>query len=124
MESNRDNTGLNLISGLIRLLLDDYENSDGRGRLEGSLKQIKNYKVEDKNFIIDEIIKIGKNCNDQNKNLLAESLFNNIDNSKDFLYKLSLELEDTYSTYELLTGITNKLTRINEENYGRLEKIG
>jgi len=124
LESNRDNTGLNLISGLIRLLLDDYENSDGKDRLEGSLKQIKSYRVEDKNFIIDEIIKIGKNCNDQNKNLLAESLYNNIDNSKDFLYKLSLELEDTYSTYELLTGITNKLTRINEENYGRLEKIG
>mgnify|MGYP003973949513 CR=1 FL=1 len=124
LESERDNTGLNLISGLIRLLLDDYENSDGRNRLEGSLKQIKSYKVEDKNFIIDEIIKIGKNCNDQNKNLLAESLFNIIDNSIDFLYKLSLELEDTYSTYELLTGITNKLTRINEENYGRLEKIG
>ena len=124
LESNRDNTGLNLISGLIRLLLDDYENSDGRDRLEGSLKQIKNYNSDDKNFIVDEIIKIGKNCNDQNKNLLAESLFNNIDNSKDFLYKLSLELEDTYSTYEILTGITNKLTRINEENYGRLEKIG
>ena len=123
LESNRDNTGLNLISGLIRLLLDDYENSDGRDRLEGSLKQIKNYKPEDQSYIIDEIIKIGKNCNEANKNLLAESLSNDYDDSKDFLFKLSLELEDTFSTYALLVGMTKKLTKINEENYGRLEKI-
>ena len=126
LESYQDKTGLDLISGLIRLLLDDYDNSDGRRRLERSLQQIKDhhYPAEEQNYIVDEIIKIGKNCNESNKSFLAESLFDNIDSSKDFLFKLSLELQDSFSTYKLLTDINKKLTVINEENYDRLEKIG
>ena len=124
LESYMYNTGLDIISGLLRLLLNDYGNSDGRGRLEGSLGQIKNYPVDDQDYIINEIIKIGKNCDETNKSLLAESLYNNIDKSKDFLFKLSLELEDSFSMYKLLNGMNNKLNKINEDNYGRLEKIG
>ena len=124
LESYMHNTGLDLISGLIRLLLNDYHNSDGKDRLEGSLRQIREYAPDDQKYIINEIIKIGKNCDEKNKSFLAESLYNNIDKSKDFLFKLSLELEDTFSMYELLNGMNMKLDKINEENYGRLEKIG
>ncbi len=118
------NNGLDLISGLIRLLLDDYENSDGRSRLEGSLKQIQNFSNNDQGYIVDEIIKIGMHCDEKNKSLLSESLYNIVNDSKEFLFKLSLELEDSFSTCKLLTDINKKLTTINEENYGRLEKIG
>ena len=45
------NTGLDLISGLVRLLLDDYGNSDGRDRFETSLEQIQHYESADKEFI-------------------------------------------------------------------------
>jgi ATP-dependent DNA helicase RecQ len=124
LESYMHNDGLDLISGLIRLLLDDYDNSDGKSRLESSLKQIKNFSTDDQSYVVDEIIKIGMYCDEKNKSLLSESLYNIVNDSKEFLFKLSLELEDSFSTCKLLTDINKKLTTINEENYGRLEKIG
>jgi ATP-dependent DNA helicase RecQ len=124
LESSQQDTGLDMISGLIRLLLDDYDNADGRDRLESSLNAVKDYSDSKQDFIINEIIKIGMHCDEKNKSLLSESLHNIVNDSKEFLFKLSLELEDSFSICKLLTDINKKLTTINEENYGRLEKIG
>lgn len=123
LESYMHNTGLDTISGLLRLLLNDYENLDGRGRLESSLEQIKNYSVKDQDYIINEIINIGKQCDENNKSLLAESLYNNFNTSDNFLLYLAEELSDFFSTSKLLTDINKKLVAINKDNYGRLEKI-
>jgi len=123
LESYMHNTGLDIISGLIRLLLDDYENADGKSRLESSLQEIKQYSDSEKDFIIAEIIKIGQHCDEKNKSLLSESLYNIVNDSKEFLLRLATELDDEFSTQTLLRQINTKLTQINEENYGRLEEI-
>ena len=123
LESYMHNTGLDIISGLIRLLLDDHENADGKARLEGSLQEIKQYSDSEKDFIIAEIIKIGQHCDEKNKSLLSESLYNIVNDSKEFLLRLAAELDDEFSTQTLLKQINTKLTQINEENYGRLEEI-
>ena len=112
-----------MISGLIRLLLDDYENADGRDRLESSLKTIKDYSDSKQDYAINEIIKIGMHCDEKNKSLLSESLYNITNNSKEFLYRLATELDDEFSTQTILRQINTKLTKINKENYGRLEEI-
>ena len=123
LESYMHITGLDIISGLIRLLLDDYENADGKARLESSLQEIKQYSDSEKDFIIAEIIKIGQHCDEKNKSLLSESLYNIVNDSKEFLLRLVAELDDEFSTQTLLRQINTKLTQINEENYGRLEEI-
>ena len=117
-------TGLDAISGLLRLLLDDYDNSDGRSRLESSLEQIKNFSSKDQEFIINEIINIGLQCDAYNRSLLSESLYKYYDSSKDFLWLLSEKLKDSFSTGVIVTNINQKLRSINEENYGGLKKTG
>ena len=62
-------------------------------------------------------------CDEKNKGLLSESLYNIFDDSKEFLYRLVTELDDEFSTQTILSQINTKLTKINKENYGRLEKI-
>lgn len=124
LESYMYNTGLDAISGLLRLLLNDYDNSDGRARFESALEQIKNYPEKDRDFIISEIINIGLQCDENSKSLLSESLHNCFNPSKDFLLMLADKLQDSYSVSALVTDIHKKLTTINEENYGRLKKTG
>ena len=46
LESYRDNAGLNLISGFLRLVLGEYDDQDGKPRLESALKQISLYDRE------------------------------------------------------------------------------
>ena len=118
------NTGLDTISGLLRLLLDDYDNADGRARFESSIEQIKNFSSQDQEFIINEIINIGLQCDSYNKSLLAESLYKCYNSSRDFLLLLNEKLQDSFSLETLVVSINKKLTIINEENYGRLKKTG
>ena len=124
LESYMYNTGLDTISGLLRLLLDDYDNADGRARFESSIEQIKNFSSQDQEFIINEIINIGLQCDSYNKSLLAESLYKCYNSSRDFLLLLNEKLQDSFSLETLVVSINKKLTIINEENYGRLKKTG
>lgn len=123
LESYMHNTGLDLISGLVRLLLDDYGNSDGRDRLETSLEQIQYYESADKELIVEQILKIGQELSNNNKSYLAESLYKSF-NSKEFLLRISKSLGDSFSMATLVEHANNKLKTINEKIYGRFRKIG
>jgi ATP-dependent DNA helicase RecQ len=118
-----NNTGLDLISGLIRLLLDDYGNSDGRGRFESSLEQIQHYESTNKEFIIEQILKIGQELSNNNKSYLAESLYKFF-NSEEFLLRISKSLGDSFSIKTLVEQANKKLKTINEKIYGGFRKVG
>ncbi|MDO6440478.1 DEAD/DEAH box helicase [Cyclobacterium sp. 1_MG-2023] len=123
LESYMHNTGLDLISGLVRLLLDDYGNSDGRDRLETSLEQIQHYESADKEFIVEQILKIGQELSNNNKSYLAESLYKFF-NSQEFLLRISKSLGDSFSMSTLVEQANNRLKTINEKIYGGFRKIG
>lgn len=123
LESYMHNTGLDLISGLVRLLLHDYGNSDGRDRLETSLEQIQHYESADKEFIVEQILKIGQELSNNNKSYLAESLYKFF-NSQEFLLRVSKSLGDSFSMATLVEQANNRLKTINEKIYGGFRKIG
>jgi ATP-dependent DNA helicase RecQ len=123
LESYMYNTGLDMVSGLLRLLLDDYDNADGRSRLEGALKEVRNYPEENREIVIKRIIEIGMECDDKNKNLLSDSLYKVFD-SKELLFELSDSLNDSFSTSTILESINNRLTKINRSNYAKFKKAG
>jgi ATP-dependent DNA helicase RecQ len=123
LQSYMYNTGLDLISGILRLFLDEYDNADGRERLESSLEQIRRYTPDDIEFILGQILKIGKEMSNKNKSYLAESLYKFF-NSQEFLIKLSNELDDSYSTSTFIEIANNKLKIINKKIYGGFKKIG
>ena len=121
LESYMQNTGLDLISGFVRLLLDDYSNADGRDRLETSLKQIQHYEPADKEFIIVQILKIGQKLSNNNKSYLAESLYKFF-NSQEFLLRINKSLDDSFSRITLVEQANKRLKTINEKIYGGLAK--
>lgn len=123
LESYMHNTGLDLISGLVRLLLDDYGNSDGRDRLETSLEQIQHYESAEKEFILEQILKIGHELSNNNKSHLAESLYKFF-NSQEFLLRISKSLGDSFSMATLVDQANKRLKTINEKIYGGFRKVG
>jgi len=123
LESYMYNPGLDLISGLLRLWLDDYENIDGRNRLESSLEEIQHFEESQIDFIITQILKIGKELTNKNKNYLAESLYKFF-NDESFLHRIQKELGDTFSMATIIENANKKLKSINERIYGGLRKAG
>ena len=123
LESYMYNPGLDLISGLLRLWLGDYENVDGRQRLESSLRVIQHFQEEEIDFILSQILKIGKELTNKNKNSLAESLFLFF-NDELFLHKIQEELKDTFSMVAIVENANKRLESINNKIYGGLQKVG
>jgi ATP-dependent DNA helicase RecQ len=117
------NPGLDLISGLLRLWLDDYENIDGRKRLESSFEEIQHFEESQIDFIVTQILKIGKELTNKNKNFLAETLYKFF-NDESFLYRIQKELGDTYSMAAIIENANKKLKTINQRIYGGLRKTG
>ncbi len=76
LESYRYNTGLNYISGIVRLLLNDFDNIDGRDRLASALNDVKGFSEKDKKEILALTIEIGKKgskgAKDNMGNILTE----------------------------------------------------
>jgi ATP-dependent DNA helicase RecQ len=123
LESYMHNTGLDLISGLVRLLLDDYGNKDGRDRLETSLEQIQDYESADKEFIVEQVLRIGQELSDNNKSYLAKSLYKFF-NSHEFLLRISKSLGDSFSMATLVEQANKKLKTINKKIYDEFRKVG
>ena len=116
LESYRYNTGLDLISGLLRLWLDDYDNVDGRKRLESSLDVIQHFGQVEKDIILSQILRIGKELTNKNKNYLAESLYKFFSDTS-FLHRIYKELGDDFSLEVIVRSATKKTKQVKEKIY-------
>jgi ATP-dependent DNA helicase RecQ len=123
LESYEYNTGLDFISGMLRLLVDDFGNTDGKGRFESSFKQIMKYQQESFDFVFDKILEIGQVMSSASKNDLALSLLTFFPNNLIILRKIQNRLGDEYTTEILLSGLTTRMTKINQEIYAELIQI-
>ena len=123
LESTNDNAGLNLISGLLRLLLDEFKNADGRIRLENALKKIFSESTNNQEIILEQVMNIGANCDDHNRSFLAEIMYTCSDGKMDLL-RINKKLNDTFSRMQYLNIQNNRLTALNKVHYGRFRKIG
>jgi len=123
LESYMYNPGLDLISGILRLWLDDYENIDGRKRLESSLEEIKHFEQSQIDFIVTQILRIGKELTNKNKNYLAESLYKYF-SSETLLFLIQKELGDNFTMTVIIENVNIKLKSINQRLYGRFRKTG
>ncbi len=115
LESYRDNTGLNLISGFLRLVLGEYDDQDGKPRLESALKQINLYEKEIQFEILKNLFEARKLDKEQ-RNALSNSILNCL--SEDFADLIYENLGDSRSLNLLLQKPLAKLKQLNEEIYG------
>ncbi len=110
LESYRYNTGLNFISGMIRLMLNDFENQDGRPRMESALEQIKTYDEKVQRAIFQRILKLKDLFKDEySKVELSKILLSILPTEVERVYK---ELGDYYSLSIILEEQLNRLKRM------------
>ncbi|NBI06106.1 DEAD/DEAH box helicase [Senegalia massiliensis] len=109
LESYRYNTGLNYISGIVRFLLDEFDNQDGKYRLESALGQIDKYKKDEKQKILKRTLKIGKIAKKENKEDLSELLCEYYPNNIIDIYE---SLEDNFSLLKVIKNSKERIQKI------------
>jgi len=112
LESTRYNTGLNFISGIIRYIMKDYKNIDGRERLLDSLKRINRYSIKEKDNIIEKTLLLAKEMMDaEGKEALSEAFTTNIE-PQGLKVKVYTSLEDNFCLNSILTESIEKVHEV------------
>lgn len=99
LESYQNNVGLNFISGILNLLDQHFDSPNGRTRLLAAFTTIKDFKNEDKQYILEQSSKLIVQLSEQDdaiKEEFSEFFIRNYeyDETDKVIYK---ELEDNYS---------------------------
>lgn len=123
LESYEYNVGLDFISGVLRLLTDDFGNADGKDRFESSFKQIKNYTQEDFDFVFDNLMDLGFAMSNKSKNDLAILLISFFRDDKQMLKRIQASLGDEFTTQILLVDLTTRINNINQTIYDEFIQI-
>ena len=123
LESYEYNTGLDLISGVLRLLIDDFENADGKKRFESSFKQVLKYKQDDFDYIFENLLSLGCEMSNASKKNLAISLLSFFPDSRNILKRIQNGLGDEYTTEIWLSELAIRVNKINQNIYDELIQI-
>ncbi|MDC1537329.1 hypothetical protein N8452_01560, partial [Schleiferiaceae bacterium] len=122
LESYRNNTGLDLISGLLRLMLDDFDNADGANRLRSSLSYVKSLESDAKKYILGEILWVGTHLKNSSKGILALEL--------SYYFEAIIELKTIYEALRsehilkiIIGNYNDRLEDINNKLYGELKEV-
>ena len=116
------NVGLDLISGLVRLMLDDFDNTDGSRRLRSSLNQIKSQEPEARKRILKGLLWVGAHLKESQKTILSEELVP--------FFGSTIELKTIYEELGsatilsiLIDNYRGRLDNINNQLYGELREV-
>lgn len=116
LESYMHNTGLDYISGFLRLIVNDYEHLDGKSRFESSLNEISNYDKKEQSEIIVNTLNIAQQIlNKEQKNIISKALTDNLSNDKDMLYKIYNKLNDDNSLFIVSGDFLNRIDNIKKK---------
>ncbi len=123
LESYRKNMGLDFISGMVRLMLDDYNNIDGQNRLESSLGQVKAFESENLNLFLKNLFKLGVILPINQRNKLVESIHRVFQDDL-LLRKINDVFEDDYSQLTIIEQNSKKLQPLINRIHEGIKKIG
>ena len=107
LESYSNNTGLNYIVGMLRLIGDDFKGTEGEWRLNSAFDSIKeSFSYEEASHIVEESIKIAETFSFENKNIFSEIV---LKNWPDKVTLIQTQLKDYYSLSCIIDGYTLRL---------------
>lgn len=119
LESYQNSLWLNLISGILRLYLGQFDDRDGRPRLERAFDSLCKMDKEFRFRQIELVLKIGKMFESEQKSLLSQTLFKFFPDMLEVIYEV---LQDDYSLWSfMLPQVNEKLLSTYKELY---EKVG
>jgi ATP-dependent DNA helicase RecQ len=121
LESYRSNPGLNMLSGLSRLFLNEYENTDGKERLEDSIRQIKaDFEATAQDAILDRLVAIGKNLGIDRRTDLCRSISLHF---PERFESIAIELDLLHLLKEIVEEKVKSLKSLNQQLYEYIAKI-
>lgn len=130
LESYANNVGLNFISGILRLMNNDFENSDGKNRLEQSFNfLIKNdwdlgKSMEIKNTVLMETCRIVRTAQIEIRNQLASFVIEKIGHDMNSILLINEHLDDEITSIFITNSLKKRLINVNMEIYEQIERIG
>ncbi|MEI9921117.1 MAG: DEAD/DEAH box helicase [Bacteroidota bacterium] len=122
LESYMYNPGLDLISGMVRLWLNDFEDTDGRNRLESALKEVRRFDAINIDYVKKQILKVGAVFRSKQRILLSECLCE-IFTDEETQQMIFEKLQDEHSLSLILDKANIRLQKINSKIYGGLRKV-
>ncbi|MCB9823347.1 DEAD/DEAH box helicase [Candidatus Nomurabacteria bacterium] len=121
LESYKNNVGLNFISGIIRLFLNEFDDQDGRTRFEQALESIKeDFDESSQDEIVSKTLELGLLIDSIGRFNLSSSFLKYFPQYSQQFYN---GLGDTNSLDFILQFQTNRLQNINSILYGELTGI-
>ncbi|MBQ9487026.1 MAG: RecQ family ATP-dependent DNA helicase [Selenomonadaceae bacterium] len=117
LESYGQNTGLNFLNGMLRLICDEYEPKTD-WRLTDSLKNIKESTTLDvQKKILDRTIHIAQNFDDKRKSMLSQAVLKVFPERREEIHS---SLKDSYSLSVIVDEHTLKLKKMLEASFSGL----
>lgn len=119
----RSSIGLNLMSGFVRLFLNDYEDSDGRLRLENALAQIHELERQQRRKLFNSIIYLGKYLPENNRIELVMSIDKFY---PPYLELFAISLELNYLLPDFSNSLEQSMGKMNQLNkllYGKITEV-
>lgn len=114
LESYMNNVGLDLLSGLVRLALNDFDDADGRQRFVSALKKIKKYEKDITAYIIEQIIRVTSRLSHHQKGMVVESMYH-VFNETAIIDKLYRNYGDDVSLSILLKYQGDRLAEVSKK---------
>lgn len=106
LESFKYNTGLNYISGILRLFTSDYDDEDARHRFEMALFDIAELSDDKQRYIFDETYRLAFFMSDESKEKLAAVL---TEMFPDHVYEIHDGIKDECSLYKVIELSKNRI---------------
>ena len=124
LESYRNNIGLDFLSGFVRLALNEYENTDGKQRLESTLGVIKHdnqtFSEDNQTDFFGRLKELGTYLTEEQKEKLCDSIVK-------YHPEMLEELADYYDLPSLLCGMyeegLNRIKQINLQLYEQFKEF-
>lgn len=121
LESYRNNTGINFLSGFVRLALDQYGDNDGRERFESSLESIsRTFTREQKNGFLQRLKVLGGNLAERQRLQLCQSVSRYF---PEVLEEFAAYYDLAYLLNDLYLQKIQELKSLNKKLYEQLGKI-
>ena len=121
LESYRNNIGLNFLSGIVRLALDDYNDADGKQRLENALKLIQhNFNTIAQEEFFAALLDLGRNLSEAQQVELCLSVAKYYTERSNYL---SEQYEILYLLNEFYSEKIAFIRQLNKELYDYVTEI-
>jgi ATP-dependent DNA helicase RecQ len=117
LESYKDNPCLNYLSGILRLVYDQFDDADGERRMSRSLDQLANHPLDEIELLVKETLKLKALFSSESQRRFAKLFYEKFPEQR-ILELINSDFEDAYSYRKLLEPMLSRLEYLSNRYKG------